>query len=279
MPYSRKRSRSRSVDFSRAVKTARRTGTVAVVSKARRTRSYMKLRPLASRVNTLYRMIETKEGSQKSGVNVGLPHNNITVVQNSDGSGALNIFRTGQGSSDPMDRNSGARVGDQISVKGVMIRGFMENALDRAKVHYRVMLLRGSKGETFDRTTIFKNDADNKIIDQVNTERFTIVAQKMFTISYSNYPAAQVGASGIPTAVQSSIAMASGIATKTFKMWIPGRKFGPNGNIQYENGAAQVKFYDYRLCILAYDWYGTPQDVNNVGKINELYSKIYFKDA
>ena len=70
------------------------------------------------------------------------------------------------------------------------------------------------------------------------------------------------------------------IGTKVFKMWIPGRKFGTYGSVQYENASTtQVKFYDYRLVILAHDWYGTPQDVNNVGKINELYCKIYFKDA
>ena len=71
-----------------------------------------------------------------------------------------------------------------------------------------------------------------------------------------------------------------GSGTKVFKMWIPGRKFGTYGSVQYENGStSQVKFYDYRVCILAYDWYGTAQDINNVGKINEFYSKIYFKDA
>jgi hypothetical protein len=63
-------------------------------------------------------------------------------------------------------------------------------------------------------------------------------------------------------------------------MWIPGAKFGRGENLQYENASAsQLKFYDYRICILCYDWFGTPQDANTVGKLNDLITTIYFKDA
>lgn len=261
------RARKTKLSYTRRVKRARVRGTTGLAGI---------LRASVTRTNQLYRMIETKEGSQKSGVNVSLPHNNITVVQNSAG-GALNIFATGNSATDPMDRNTGARIGDQINVKGVMVKAFFENALQRNRVYYRVMLLRGAKGETFDRSTIFKNDSDNKMIDQINTERFTIVAQKVFSITGINGVANLVGTNGEPLISSNTAIAAQG--TKTIKMWIPGIKFGRNGNIQYENLSAQVKFYDYRICILVYDWYGTPQDINNVGKINELYTKVYFKDA
>ena len=50
--------------------------------------------------------------------------------------------------------------------------------------------------------------------------------------------------------------------------------------ITYENASPnQVKFYDYRLCCVAYDWYGTPQDLNTVGFVNDGFVKIYYKDA
>ena len=241
-------------------------------------------RGINRKVNKLYSMIETKEGCRKSSSNVNLPHNNITVVQANSG-GALNVFASSQAAGDPMEATMN-RVGDKISVKGIMVKGFLENAANRPRVHYRIMLLRGAKGETFDRSTIFKGDADNKIIDQVNTERFTIVAQKVFNIGVSNpYAFGVVSAAGEPKVntgpdVTNVTAHPGAIGTKVFKMWIPGRKFGTYGSVQYENASTtQVKFYDYRLVILAYDWYGTPQDVNNVGKINELYCKIYFKDA
>lgn len=229
---------------------------------------------VAQRVNQLYRMMETKEISRRTGDNVGLLHNKITLVTDSAGN-AFNIFQSALGVNDPMGSNAGDHIGDQISVKGVMIKGFLENSLAWPKVYYRVMLLRGAKGETFDTTSIFKGSTSNKMIDQVNTERFTIIAQKVMNISASN-----VAASGTETPSGAPIiATAGGIGSRTFSMWIPGHKFGPNGNLKYENlSTSQIKFYDYRVCICVYAWYGS-LDTNNVGRINQLYSKVYFKDA
>jgi hypothetical protein len=81
----------------------------------------------------------------------------------------------------------------------------------------------------------------------------------------------------IPTAQTTGIG-----GTRIIQMWIPGAKFGKGGtgNVQYENASPnQLKFYDYRLCCVAYDWYGTAQDTNNVGFVNDRYAKLYFKDA
>lgn len=234
---------------------------------------YWKMPQVVNRVNNLYKMIETKECTRGANTNVGLPHNNIYVVVDGGTGLALNPFNLNQGAGDEMGVG-GNRVGDQIALKGLMIKGFFENALARPKVYYRVMLLRGAKGETFSRSTIFKGDCPNKMIDQVNTERFTVVAQKIFNAQASNVAASGTEVSGAPL-----IATAGGVGTRTFKMWIPGSKFGRGGAIQYENNSTQVKFYDYRICIMVYDWYGTPQDVNNVGKLNDMYTKLYFKDA
>jgi hypothetical protein len=231
-------------------------------------------RLMMKKVNSLYKMIETKHMTWRTSANVGLPHNNAFIVQQQSG-GDLNIFRSALGTDDPMGVG-GSRIGDSIACKGVLIRGFFENSLGRPKVHYRVMLVRGAKGDTPSRTNLFTSDSDNKMIDQVNNERFTIVAQKIFNISnVGTQPATSVLASGEPAASDRG-----SIGARTFKMWIPGYKFGNNGVIKYENASqTQVKFYDYRIVIVAYDWFGTPQDVNNPGKINELYTKLYFKDA
>lgn len=228
---------------------------------------------LRSRVNQMYRMMETKEISRKTGDNVGLLHNRVTLVTDSAGN-PFNIFQSTLGVNDPMGSNAGDHIGDQISVKGVLIKGFVENALSWPKVYFRVMLLRGAKGDTFSTATIYKGSSDLKMIDQVNTERFSIIAQKIFTVNASN-----VGASGVDGVGSPLIATSGGIGSRTFKMWIPGSKFGFNGNVKYENlSTSQVKFYDYRLCICAYAWYGS-LDTNSVGKINNIYSKVYFKDA
>jgi hypothetical protein len=72
----------------------------------------------------------------------------------------------------------------------------------------------------------------------------------------------------------------SGTSTRLVSMWIPGVKFGKGGRIQYENGNPnQVKFFDHRIFILCYDWFGTPQDVNIVGRVSDLISTLCFKDT
>lgn len=265
--------RGRSTSYAARAKRARTTGTMT--SGVRRMwRKYQTRRvptKVAQRVNNLYRMIETKEITWKlestTSTKYETPHNNLLAW-------TQNPFQVSQGAFDTTSAGNAAnRIGDQITVKGFMMTLFLENALNRPKVFYRVMLVRCAKGDTPDRTTFFKGNCDNKMIDQVNTERYTIVAQRRFTIDSSNAMAGAVLGTGVPNGG------VNGIATKVIKMWVPGRKFGRGGNIQYENNSYQVKFYDYKVVFLAYDWFGTPQDVNNVGLINCMYTKVYFKDA
>lgn len=228
------------------------------------------------RLKRLETMIETKEGTMKVTANTSLAHNNVTLLQSSTNGGDWNPFYRSNGTGDPMSQQL-QMIGDKMTVRGLSIRGMFENALGRSKVHFRILLLKGAKGDTFDRSTIFKGDANNKMIDQINTERFTIIAQKKFTISAANFAATGVNTVG---GTPANAANVGGQGVRVFKMWVPGRKFGRRGTVTYENNSAgQVKFYDYRICIVAYDWYGTPQDINNVGIINEMYTKLYFKDA
>lgn len=232
---------------------------------------------VVKQVNNLYRMIENKHFTWRTSANVGLSHNYLTVLQLQSG-GNLNPFRSVNGTDDPMG-TGGSRVGDMIKATGLLIRGMFENALERSRVHYRVMLVKCAKGDTLTDATFWQGITGNRMIDQVNTERFTIVAQKIFTINTSNGMAANAaGTNGAPY----SNTGVGGQGTKTFKMWIPGRKFGPDGRVHFENNSqGQVKFFDYRVVVLTYDWYGTPMEptANTVGRVNELYTKLYFKDA
>lgn len=113
------------------------------------------------------------------------------------------------------------------------------------------------------------------MIDMLNTEKFTILWSKQYTVTTSNNAPTGVSGTGVPSG-----GTPSGIGTRIFKAWIPGSKFAKNGTIVYEDGSStNAKFFDYRVVIVTYDWYGTPQDVNNVGVLNEMYTKMYFKDA
>lgn len=257
----------------RKTKSSRSTRTSGYAGNSARTSAYKKSskargknRVMQRRVNTIYNMIETKEGAFSTS-SINLPHNNVYLW-------TQNILSSVQGVADPMLGNPN-RLGDQINVKGVAAKFFVEAALGRCKVNFRIMLLKGPRGATFTRADIFKGMSGNKLIDQLNTEKYTIMAQKIFNVSASNFVAQTVGLTGIP-----GTATAAGMTgNKIVSFWIPGRKFGRDGRVQYENGTADLKFFDYRWVVVAYDWFGTPQDVNNVGVINECWSKLYFKDA
>lgn len=228
----------------------------------------------SSRISRLESMIETKEGQWSSANNIGIEHNNVKIITKDD-TGVLNPFQSVNGTNDPMNKDGMARIGDKISVKGMLVKGMVEGALNRSKVYFRIMLIRAAKADTISRTTLFKGKSDNKMLDQINTERFTVVWQKIFTVSPPNAAPTTVDLAGVPSGSVPGIT-----GNRIFKAWIPGYKFGRGGNLRYEDGSAtQVKFYDYRFVVLAYDWYGTPQDVNNVGVLNEMYTKMYFKDA
>lgn len=234
------------------------------------------IRTLRSQVASVTRSIETKEAAHRI-TNVQIPHNNVVVFNNSGG-GIFNPFEMGQGIADVMTLN-GNRIGDKISVRGMLFKFFVEASLGRSKVYFRFMLVKCAKGDTIDRATLFKQVSGNKMIDQINNERFTIVAQKTLNVSAPNNVALGLPAP-LTNGVPSTGTVAGITGNRIFTMYVPGKRFGRGGNVLYENGSAtQVKFYDYRLVCVAYDWYGTPQDVNNVGFVNDGFVKVYFKDA
>lgn len=240
-----------------------------------------KVRRIGKQVQALSRMIETKEGCRRI-TNVQLGHNNLTVFNDSDGN-VFNPFLSTQGASDPMSHGSMARLGDKITVRGIKLKFMVEASLGRTKVYFKFFLVKMAKGDTLNRANFFKDACGNKMIDQVNTERFTVLASKTFNVTAPNNTVAS-GLPGTTVAIATGLPLSQGPAAITgnrvFDLWIPGAKFGRGGNVSYENSSvSQVKFYDYRLCCVAYDWYGTPQDTNNVGFINDGYCKIYFKDA
>lgn len=223
-------------------------------------------RSITTRVNNLYRMIETKESSYNL-VNTSLSHNNIYIW-------GQNPFDIAIGTGDPM-AGVGNRIGDRVTVRGLSATFFVEGALNRSKVYFRIMLLKGPRGASFTRGDVYKGVSGNKMIDQMNTEKYTVLAQKRFNVVPPNSTAASFNVvTGTTTGSTSGTT-----GSKIVKFWVPGRKFGNTGNLQFENGSTNPKFFDYRWVILAYDWYGTPQDVNNVGVINESWMKVYYKDA
>lgn len=277
-----KRKRSSRPSVTRAIATAMRVGnTRSIVAagrsmyKRRNTGVGGAITSLQRQISSISNSVEVKEAAYRI-TNVQLPHNNVTVFNNSAGT-IFNPFQMGQGAQDYIGLG-GDRVGDKIQIKGLLFKFMVEGSLGRSKVYFRFMLIRAAKGDTIDRGTLFKQVSGNKMLDQINTERFTIVAQKTFNVSAPNNTALGLTAP-LTNGVPSTATVAGITGNRIFSMYVPGHKFGKGGNITYEHGSSQVKFYDYRLCCVAYDWYGTPQDVNNVGFVNDGFVKLYFKDA
>lgn len=260
MQFKRKRVSSKRAYPARARSAARkgRTGYANV----------MRASTLANRVQRLEGTIETKEGAQRI-ANIQVAHNNVYIWN-------TNPFETAQGIQDPMDVNLPQRIGDKVTLKGMNTTFFVEGSLGRSKVYFRIMLLKGPRGAPFTRADIFKGSSTNKMIDQLNTEKYKIITQRVFNVTPPNAVAASLT---VLTGVPATGTVAGITGNKIVRFWIPGSKIAKNGSLQYENGSGNLKFYDYRWVVLAYDWYGTPQDTNNVGFINEAYTKMYFKDA
>jgi hypothetical protein len=263
-----------------------RVGNWASLARASRARrpARQSLAYMRQRLSQISRTIETKENQIKTIVNEGYLHNRLAVINDSGGA-PLNFFAMIQGVADngngPTPQPN--RIGDSISVRNVVFKLFIENALNRPKVFYDIMLIRSAKGDVVSTTTLYKGNAGNKMIDMIDRERFSVVARKRFTVSASN-PTASISAipSGAPEDLDVAGLVNAGMATKIVTINVPGRKFGRGGKINYENQSpGQVKFFDYRWYIMVYDWYGTPDGGagNIVGRINEAYVKIYFKDA
>ena len=230
-------------------------------------------------------MIETKSGVWNSGNNIGLPHNKLFIIQAPGNGGPfLNCLQTNQGIHDDQGNGSNSnRIGDKVTVKGVMFTGMFENSYDRPKVFYHFMLLKCARGDLPDIDKLYQFNSTNRLIDQINTERYTIVAQRKFTISASNAaPSLANALNGAPEESDFTSVKNAGIASRLFKLWIPGKKFGNRGMVHYDERGTACKFFDYVPVIMTYDWFGTPSSdlvTNNVGRINSLYSKVYFKDA
>lgn len=270
------------VSSKRAVRTSMRVGNWGSLARASRARAAWKRNPrgrlslsyMNQRLNSLTRTIETKEGCRRI-TNVQLAHNNLIVFNDSDGN-VFNPFISSQGAADPMAAGGMSRVGDKITVQGVKLKFFIETSLTRSNTMFKFFFVKMAKGDTLNRANFFKDACNNKMIDQVNTERFTILASKTVRVTTpNNAPSAIAAITGLPTGTVQGIG-----GTRIISMWIPGAKFGRNGVVTYENASFnQLKFFDYRLCCVAYDWYGTPQDTNNVGFVNDGYCKTYFKDA
>lgn len=231
--------------------------------------------------NMLSRKLEVKMSTKVSPGRLNVTHNNFIELEN-----AGTFFNTSQGTGDPMT-GSGQRIGDEITVKGIMFKMMLELDIRYSDVTARIILVKSAKGDVPTRATLFAGVVGNKMLDNFNRERYTIMAQKYVKLKAPNTGTygPEVG-SVIPLVENYGFNRAQdgdtilSRSTKMVKFYIPGAKFGRNGNIKYENGSTtQTKFFDYTLVIYAYSNFTTNQDIVNVLIVNDYYKQIYYTDA
>lgn len=230
------------------------------------------LRRIARR--EINRTIETKQANIVFQDGAEIQHNDYIVING-------NLLATTQGTGDPMVGDVNNRIGDEITLRGLSIRGMLELNERYSDVTCRIMVVKSAKGDSPTYSTLFQGITQNKMLDRFNTERYTILASKIVKLKAPNVGTwATVGVSGTAGAHDANVSLSR--TTKIFKMWIPGSKFSRNSIIKYENGTAQPKFFDYTLLCFAYANYSTtstPPLVFFVARVNDCVCTMYYKDA
>lgn len=216
------------------------------------------------------------------------------IAHNSYISLADNLVKTTQGSSNPENINAFNRTGDQITLKGVSIKFMVELNERYADVTFRLLVIKCARGDNpVASGNLFNGLSPNKMLDTLNTDRYTIIGQKYFKLTSRNMGTEQpvnndsiLDSSGVTTQETSPGWWSHSRATKIVKLWIPGTKFTRSGVIQYEDHSVNPKFFDYRCVLYAYSNYSTA-DVGsieaplgwNVARLNDVVKVMYYKDA
>jgi len=218
----------------------------------------------------LNQKIETKTSCQTSSDGAQI-FNNDFITRSS------NLLATSLGNLDPSLGAVQNRIGDSISLSGISIKIMLELNERYSMGTFRLFVVKCARGDTPTKSTLFSGLSANKMIDTINTERYSILVSKTVVIRQSS--------TGIkPDLIQTSgSGYATGTplisrATKIVSMYIPGKKFAKNGHIVYDNGGSQAKFFDYHFLVYSYANHDADGSFY-VGRVNDEVIRMFYKDA
>ena len=227
---------------------------------------------------------ETKSACASTSQGTEISNNGLVTFSNT-------LLTTTTGVNDPTTTTANSRIGDSIIPRGLSIRLALELNERYSDVTFRIMIIKSAKGDVPSTSTLFNGLASIKALDTLNTERFTIIAQKFCKITSPNvgtvdrnFASSQLIQTTFPTGVYVPTLSGSDVglsrATKFVKMWIPGRKLCNQGDkLIYENNSSQPKFYDYHAMVMAFSNYSTSIiQTFYVGRCSEFVYQFYFKD-
>ena len=229
---------------------------------------------------TLYKEAETKNSQSDVSDYQQIQHNSfINIFPN-------NILATTCGPNDPTSGNTQNRIGDKITLLKCSIRMMIELNERYSDVTYRIIVTKSARGDTPTINTLFKGFSGNKMLDEINYEKYSVIYQKWGKLKAPNL---SMGSGTAQDATSSGVYYVAdqrqSRATRILKIDIPGSKFAKGGIIQYEgptNGTLQ-KFFDYNVFVYAYSNYNTlaPTSVSsgyNVLAVNDAFVRLYYKD-
>lgn len=215
--------------------------------------------------------VEVKRSTTSISDGLEVLHNNFITLD-------ANVLRSTQGVGDPMNSSYSCRIGDEIKLRGLSLKMMLELNERYSDVTYRIILVRCAKNDTPTRTNLFAGVSGNKMLDTFNSERFTILYNKLVKMRAPNSSTfgGLSGFTGVNTQASGETTLSR--ATKIVKIWIPYKAFTKSGVLRYEQGSEQTKFYDYQLLLYAYSNYSTNQDLYYVGRCNDYVRTMYFTD-
>jgi len=152
------------------------------------------------------------------------------------------------------------RIGDEIIGKYINYKIWLSNKSDRPNVLYRIVVYRCPKDESeTNHVDIYEGVHGNKMIDYINTEKYTPVFQKFVKITND-------------TSVENGASLHECSKMVSFSINLKNQK------IKYENGTNFPKYQrdQYRLSIVPYDSYGT-LETDIVGSY-AVTARVYYKD-
>jgi len=224
------------------------------------------------------KQLEVKKSIHSYSDGTQIAHNSFVIVD-------TNPFTTSQGTENPENSIFNNRVGDKITLRGLKLSFMFEINERMSDITLRILVVKCAKGDSPTASTLFNGVSGNKVMDTINKDRYSVVYQKYVKMRSPNIASNGVASGGL-LAGAGTFDMLNGQqtvltrATKIVKVWLPYKKFSKNGVIHYENGSAQLKFFDYKVIVYAYSNYSTSDTLGyNVARVNEYISQIYYTDA
>jgi len=228
----------------------------------------------------LYKEAETKQSQSDISDYQQIQHNSfINIFPN-------NILNTTPGVNDPTQGNTQNRIGDKITLLKCSLRMMLELNERYSDVTYRIIITKSARGDTPTINTLFKGLSGNKMLDDINYERYSVIYQKWGKLKAPNLSMGTGTAQdGTSSGVYYVADQRQSRSTRILRIDIPGSKFAKGGIIQYEGPANTTlqKFFDYNVFVYAYANYNVlaPTGLTsgyNVLAVNDAFVRLHFKD-